>query len=171
MSSERRTLTGMSQEPRWLSEQEQLVWRRFAAVLHQLPAALDAQLVREGNLIQFSYWVLAMLSETPGHALRMSELATRSNSSQSRLSHLMGRLEGRGLVVRRPATDDGRGAFAELTPEGLQLVVQLAPGHVAEVRELVFDALRPEQVVQLGEILQALSAALEARRCGRAPLA
>ncbi|MDT7742354.1 MAG: hypothetical protein QOE59_1432, partial [Actinomycetota bacterium] len=48
----------------WLTTEEQHAWRRTAAVMTLLPAALDAQLQRDAGLTQFSYLVLAMLSET-----------------------------------------------------------------------------------------------------------
>jgi DNA-binding MarR family transcriptional regulator len=40
--------------------------------------------------------------------------------SRSGLSRLVNRLEQAGMLVRQPAEDDGRGAFAVLTPDGLQ---------------------------------------------------
>ncbi|MDQ7908595.1 MarR family transcriptional regulator [Phytohabitans sp. ZYX-F-186] len=140
------------EETRWLTAEQQRAWRRFAAVVTQLPGALDAQLQQDANLTHFGYWVLAMLSEAPDRALRMSELATLSNGSQSRLSHLVGRLEERGWVRRERTPEDGRGYLAVLTDEGYRKVVETAPGHVAKVRSVVFDALTPEQVAQLDEI-------------------
>jgi DNA-binding MarR family transcriptional regulator len=137
---------------KWLSDEEQRAWRRFAAVAMMLPAALEAQLQRDAGLTHFGYWVMAMLSEAPGRACRMSELATMANGSQSRLSHLVAKLEDRGWVRRERACDDGRGQMAVLTDAGYDLLVAIAPGHVAEVRRLVFDTLTPAQVRALGEI-------------------
>ena len=145
---------------RWLSEDEQETWLRTLAVLTLLPAALDTQLQRDADLTHFGYGVLAMLSETPGRSRRMSELAALVNGSQSRLSHLVGRLERRGWVRRERAGDDGRGSVAVLTDAGHAHLVASAPGHVAQVRALVFDALTAEQVAQLGEITGALLARL-----------
>jgi DNA-binding MarR family transcriptional regulator len=139
-------------EPRWLSDAEQQAWRKLAAMTILLPSALEAQLQRDADLTHFGYWVLAMLSEAPGRALRMSELAARSNASLSRLSHVVGRLEERGWVRRERTPDDRRGSLAVLTGPGWDKVVASAPGHVERVRELVFDALTPEQVAQLCDI-------------------
>ena len=86
----------------------------------------------------------------------MSELAAMSNGSQSRLSHLVARLEDHGWVRRERVGDDGRGFVAVLTEAGYAKVVQTAPGHVEEVRSLVFNALTPEQVGQLDAICGAL---------------
>ncbi|HST83992.1 MAG TPA: MarR family winged helix-turn-helix transcriptional regulator [Kineosporiaceae bacterium] len=148
-------------EPRWLDDHEQRAWRRFAAVMTLLPAALDAQLQRDASLTHFAYFTLAMLSEAPGRALRMSELAARSSSSPSRLSHTISRLEERGWVHRVRATEDGRGQVAELTDEGFAALVRTAPGHVAAVRDYVIDALTEEQVSQLNEISRAVLARID----------
>jgi DNA-binding MarR family transcriptional regulator len=143
-------------EPRWLDDDEQRAWRRFVTVMTLLPAALDAQLQRDATLTHFAFFVLAMLSEAPGRALRMSELAARSSSSPSRLSHTVARLEARGWVRRQRSSEDGRGQVAELTDAGFTALVATAPGHVEAVREYVFDALTGEQVAQLNEICTAL---------------
>jgi len=141
---------------RWLTDDEQAAWRSFAAVMTLVPAALDGQMQRDSDLTHFGYWVMAMLSEAPGHAVRMSELAARANGSQSRLSHLVAKLEREGWVRRERAGDDGRGFLAVLTDAGYAKVVEAAPGHVEKVRELIFDALTPQQVAQMGEICRAI---------------
>jgi len=148
-------------ETQWLDDDEQRAWRRLATVMTLLPAALDAQLQRDAMLTHFAYFTLAMLSEAPGRALRMSELAARSSSSPSRLSHTVARLESRGWVRRQRATEDGRGQVAELTDEGYRALVATAPGHVAAVRENVLDALTRTQVDQLNEICAALLTKLD----------
>lgn len=117
-----------------------------------LPAALESQLQRDAGLTHFGYWVLAMLSEAPSRSVRMSELAVLANGSQSRLSHLVTRLEEHGWVRRERVGDDGRGYVAVLTDAGYDKVVATAPGHVEEVRRLVFDLLTPDQVEALDGI-------------------
>jgi DNA-binding MarR family transcriptional regulator len=152
---------GAMSEPRWLNDDQQRAWRRFASVMTLLPAALDAQLQRDASLTHFAYFTMAMLSETPSRALRMSELAARSSSSPSRLSHTIARLEDRGWVRRERSSEDGRGQVAALTDKGYAALVEAAPGHVAAVQELVFDALTPEQVEQLNEISRAVLARID----------
>jgi len=146
----------MGDETRWLSDDEQVAWRRLIAITTLLPYELDAQLQRDADLSHFEYWVLAMLSETPGRALRMSELAARSNASQSRASHVVARLEREGYVTRERSASDGRGTLARLTDAGFARLKEVAPGHVETVRSLVLDALTLEQVEQLGAIAGAL---------------
>jgi DNA-binding MarR family transcriptional regulator len=150
---------------RWLSEDEQRTWRRLGALVMLLPSALESQLQRDSQLTHFGYWVLAMLSEAPGRSLRMSELALASNGSQSRLSHLIARLEERGWVRRERVGEDGRGYLAKLTDAGYEKLVACAPGHVEEVRRLVFDQLTPEQVAALDEICEAVLSKMLPEKC------
>jgi DNA-binding MarR family transcriptional regulator len=142
-------------EPRWLTDDEQRAWRRLVTVLTKLPGALDRQLQRDADLTQFEYFVLAMLSESPDHTLQLRDLAAQANASLSRLSHVVKRLEHRGWVERAPCPGDARATNAVLTPDGWDKVVATAPGHVEEVRRLIFDALDDQDV-----------AAVE-RACGR----
>ena len=141
---------------RWLDDEERAAWVRLAAVVELLPGVLEAQLRRDADLTHFEYWVLAMLSEAPERTLRMTALAARTNATLSRLSHVVARLEGRGLVERFPCPEDRRATNARLTPEGWDLVVAAAPGHLETVREYVVDALTPRQVAQLTAITEAI---------------
>jgi DNA-binding MarR family transcriptional regulator len=105
----------------------------------RLPAALDAQLRRDAGISHFEYDVLALLSEAPEPAIRMSTLAMWAGSSLPRLSQVVARLQQRGWVRRTPDPADGRYTLAILTDQGQAKVTQAAPGHVQEVRRLVLD--------------------------------
>jgi DNA-binding MarR family transcriptional regulator len=142
--------------PHWLDAAERAAWLSLNGVLFRLPAALDARMQRDAKLSHFEYLALAMLSETPGRALRMSQLAILTNGSLSRLSHVVARLEQQGFIRREPGADDGRYINAVLTDEGWDKVVRTAPGHVNYVRSLVFDGLTPEQIASLDEIGQSI---------------
>lgn len=144
------TLPG-AEPPQWLSDEERATWLSLVRVMVTLPAALDAQLHRDADLSYIEYMVLAMLSEQPCRRLRMSELAAAINSSLSRLSHVAKRLESQGYLRRTPDQADGRSTNAVLTDAGLAAVVASAPGHVAAVRSLVFDALSQQQLRGLRE--------------------
>lgn len=144
-----------------LNRPELAAWVRLAAVLELLPGVLDAQLRRDAGLLHFEYFVLAMLSEAPKRTLRMSALAAQTNSTPPRLSHVVTRLEGRGLVERVPCPDDARATNAHLTAAGWRKVRQAAPGHVTNVRDNVVDALTAEQVHQLRDITEAILGRLD----------
>src|SRR5690349_21438260 len=99
-------------ETPWLDTAEREAWLRLIAVVELLPGALDAQLRRDAGLTHFEYYVLAMLSEAPERTLRMTSLAQRTNATLPRLSHVVRRLEDRGLVERFPCLEDGRATNA-----------------------------------------------------------
>ena len=143
-------------ETEWLDDQEISAWLRLMAVVELLPGVLDSQLRRDATLSHFDYQVLAMLSEAPERTLRMTALASLTNATLPRLSHVVGRLEGRGLVERRPCAEDRRATNASLTAVGWDKVVETAPGHVATVRHHVVDALSRDQVGQLRDICEAI---------------
>jgi DNA-binding MarR family transcriptional regulator len=136
--------------PRWLTPSELESWLSVVRLLTWLPWSIDQQLQRDSNLGMVEYQVLAMLSKNRDRTMRMSSLAEDANASLSRLSHLVKRLEGRGLVRREPDPTDGRFTNAILTEEGLKVLAEAAPDHVAHVRSLVIDVLSPEQLRRLG---------------------
>ncbi|MFP5318978.1 MAG: MarR family winged helix-turn-helix transcriptional regulator [Acidimicrobiia bacterium] len=147
--------------PRWLSSDEQSAWRVFIEVGSRLFDGLDRQLQRDAGLSHADYEVLVRLSESPERRMRMSELADQALVSRSRLSHAVSRLESQGLLRREACETDRRGTFAVLTDEGFARLEAVAPGHVAEVRRLLFDHLDGPQVKALEDISRAV---LEGRR-------
>ncbi len=146
---------------RWLDDDELDAWSRLLAVVELLPGVLDSQLRRDSRLTNYEYYVLARLSEAPGKVLRMSQLAAHTNATLPRLSHVVRRMEERGLVERRPCPEDARATDAHLTDHGWATIQEAAPAHVENVRENVFDALTPEQVGQLKAIADALLTRLD----------
>jgi DNA-binding MarR family transcriptional regulator len=134
---------------RWLTAGELESWLSLVRLTMWLPWSIDQQLQRDSKLGMVEYQVLAMLSQSPERTLRMSSLAVLTNASLSRLSHLVKRLEERGLVRREPDPADGRFTHAILTEDGFQTLAEAAPGHVAHVR-LIIDALSPEQLRRAG---------------------
>ncbi|MGH3393951.1 MAG: MarR family winged helix-turn-helix transcriptional regulator [Streptosporangiaceae bacterium] len=141
-----RTRTAAAPSSRWLDPEQQAAWRALNGMMARLRWALEGQLQRDAGLSFVEYHALAWLSEDPDHTMRMSDLATVTDASPSRLSHLIKRLEQRRLVRREPDPEDGRYTNAILTPAGLDLLVASAPAHVAKVRELVIDALTPAEL-------------------------
>ena len=148
-------------EPQWLDEEERAAWLRLVSVTELLPGILDAQLRRDSGLTHFEYLVLAMLSEAPERTLRMSWLARRTNATLPRLSHVVKRLEDRGLVTRVRSASDARATDASLTDAGWEQIVEAAPHHVRFVRERILDQLTPQQVTALGEIAGAVLTSLD----------
>jgi len=142
--------------PRWLDNEERRAWLAWVFATRLLWEELERDLQRDAAM-PFSYYeILVMLSESPDRSLRMSELADATQSSRSRLSHAIARLEELGWVERRSCPTDRRGANAVLTPAGFAALDAAAPSHVESVREHLFDQLSPEQLAQLREICDTL---------------
>jgi len=133
-----------------------------------LPGAIDSDLQRNAGLTMYEYLVLAALSEAPDRMRQMSDLANQANSSLSRLSHLISRLEKRGWVTKRPAENDRRASTVALTDAGEKKIRSAAPGHAQLVQELVVEPLSPVQLRQLGEAAAMVVKAIDtASRAGK----
>jgi DNA-binding MarR family transcriptional regulator len=145
---------------RWLDSEEQSAWKGLIIVAQLLPGALDRQLQADSGLAHSDYGVLAALSAAPEQRLRMSDLASLVDYSQSRLSHAMTRIEAAGWVRREPCIEDKRVFYAVLTDAGQAVLTDAAPGHVARVRKLVFDHLSGEEVRQLATITSRIAGQL-----------
>jgi DNA-binding MarR family transcriptional regulator len=137
---------------RWLTDDEQRVWRQWLALSAELPAYLGQQLQQEFGISHQDYTIFVTLSEAPEPALRISAVAELVGWERSRLSHHLTRMEKRGLVERRECTEDGRGAYVMLTPLGRETLERAAPSHVETVRQVLFDRLDEADVAALGRI-------------------
>ena len=139
-------------EPRWLGDAEASAWTNLVRVLMLLPAALDRQLREEAGIPHPYYQILANLSDRPDRAIRMTDLARLVGTTSSRLSHAVASLEQRQWVRREACPTDKRGQICRLTDAGMAALAAAAPGHVEEVRRLVFDHLTPDEVSQLSAL-------------------
>jgi len=151
-----------AQPVRWLNDDEQATWRAFLAASHLLMDRLDRELQAGVGIPHAYYEILVRLSEAPGRAMRMGDLADRCDSSRSRLSHAVRRLEEQGWIRRETAPADRRGAVAVLTDAGMAALEEAAPIHVEGVRRHLFDQLDRDQLHALDEISRALYDHLEA---------
>lgn len=135
-------------------------WSAVATVLEWLPAALDTQLQQDSGLAHFEYGILFALADAPDGTLRLRVLAEYANSTLSRLSRAVSRLEDRGWVRRAEDPADGRSTLAVLTDAGRELVAQATPGHAGLVRRLVLDPLTGAQRRHLQEISRRIAASI-----------
>jgi DNA-binding MarR family transcriptional regulator len=157
-------------ETRWLTADEQQTWRQFLTACQTLFGAIEGQLQQGAGFPHGYYEIMVRLSEAPGRALRMSQLAEASTSSKSRLSHAVARLEERGWIRRVNCPTDRRGQVAELTDEGFAALAAAAPGHVDQVRRSLIDVLTPGQLEQLGTMSAAIVAAADHPRGPALPI-
>ncbi|MFD7428134.1 MarR family winged helix-turn-helix transcriptional regulator [Streptomyces sp. NPDC091387] len=153
--------TASTGAPRWLTDEEQSVWRAYLHATTLLEDHLDRQLQRDAGMPHIYYGLLVQLSQAPRRQKRMTELAKDAKITRSRLSHAVARLEKSGWVRREDCPSDKRGQNAVLTDEGHEMLRGSAPGHVSAVRQAMFDRLTPEQVRSLGEIMQVIAAGLQ----------
>lgn len=149
---------------RWLSEDEQRSWRAWLNATLLLNAQLNHDLQQAHDLTLADYEILVHLSESPDRRVRMSDLADRVNSSRSRLSHQIDRMERASLVERQQCDVDKRGAFAVLTDHGWDVLVSAAPDHVESVRRNLLDALTEEEFAALGASCQRIADRLQELR-------
>ncbi|WP_431710071.1 MarR family winged helix-turn-helix transcriptional regulator [Glutamicibacter uratoxydans] len=151
----------MDDERAWLNDKEREAWLGLHSLCTLLPGVLDTDLQALQGITLFDYHMLAMLSEAPERNLSMTELAARTSASLSRLSHVVKKLEARGWVVRLQSKDDARVKIASLTTKGWDVLVQMAPHHVATVRALVFDSLDDKDVQDLTRITRKIVGQLD----------
>lgn len=156
----------MEDDTPWLGREEVRAWLALAGLVEALPQVLSAQLKRDAGINVFEYMLLAGLSESPGRAARMGDLAAFAAGSISRVSHALTRMEQRGWVRRQPDPESGRHTEVVLTDDGIAVVRQAAPGHVRQVRRLVVDQLGSEQTIEIGRLADRLLEAVnpEVRR-------
>jgi DNA-binding MarR family transcriptional regulator len=131
------------------------VWRSLLDTTEELRRVLGAQL-QESGLSAADYQVLLALREADGRRLRSSELAASIDWERSRLSHHLGRMERRGLIRRDDCATDNRGADVSLTEDGADLFRRASAPHLRAVKRHFADALTPQQLEALADVLQAL---------------
>ncbi|MET9908635.1 MarR family transcriptional regulator [Streptomyces sp. NPDC006476] len=136
---------------RWLNEEEKRAWSAFTNAHALLYRRIEQRLKRDFGLSGLQYEILARLSGAPNRELRMAELAGALVNSKSGLTYQIGQMEKSGWVRRRSCPSDERAVYAVLDDAGMALLERAAPGHVELVRELLFDALSPEQVRALAD--------------------
>jgi DNA-binding MarR family transcriptional regulator len=153
----RRTIDPMP-APAPLSPDEEAVMRALGRFMLVMPRALDADLMREQRMSASEYTVLRHLSETPGHLMRMSELATACDMSLSGMTRLAAKLESVGCLRRIRCEEDARGANAVLTEKGMDRLREAWPTHLASVRRHIFDHLGGLDLRRLAGAFDAMAA-------------
>lgn len=141
---------------RWLSAEQQKVWRAWLDAVARIDGHLD-EVLRPFGLDLGEYEILVRLSEAPQRQMRMSDLAQAVRQSRSRLTHTVARMEKKHLLTRVPCPQDRRGVIAILTDAGYELLVTAAPTHVESVREVLVDVVKPADFEALGRAMAAVN--------------
>lgn len=148
--------------PRWLTDEEQLLWRKLLDARRYAVRALDDSLQQASGISSPEYSVLVLLSEDETQSMRLNELGQRLDWDRSRVSHQVKRMEKRGLLVKRACSSDRRGIEVAITEEGWEKVRTAAVDHVETVRQIFFDHMTKEQAVQLEKYLDQVLAVRDA---------
>ena len=151
----------MEPEVPWLAAHEERLWRGWMRLNAELSATLQRDMQSGAQLSMSDYDVLVHLTDSREGRLRVSDLARLLQWGLSRVSHHVTRMERRGLVERSECAEDGRGAFVAVTAAGRAAIERAAPGHVAAVRQLVFDVLDADDVAGLTAIVDKMLARLD----------
>ena len=147
--------------PRPLTPDEERTWRALMRLMVVMSRAIDEDLERRSGLGLTRYVVLMRLSEAPGRALRMSDLAEAVSISPSRMTRIIQAMASEGLVTREVEPADGRASLATLTVKGLQRLQEAWPAHLAGVRELVMNHIDPDDLADFNRMTERLLRSVE----------
>jgi DNA-binding MarR family transcriptional regulator len=142
---------------RWLDDEQQRTWRGLVMGMTLLMDRLDDDLERTFGISMTEYEILVRLSEKEGRRMRMAQLADAMAHSRSRVTHTVRRLQEIGLVERRKSPDDGRGVECRMTDQGWELLVRMAPCHVAGVRENLVDLVSCDDFEAIGRVMNTVA--------------
>ena len=146
---------------RSITADELRIWRGYIETAEVLRTRMERRLQDDSSLSTGDYGALLALSEAEDHTLRSSELAAAMGWERSRLSHHLGRMEKRGLIVRVPSAADTRGSEIRLTDDGAAAFRNSSVPHLRAIRDLFIDALTPEQLRDVDSMTTSLRAHLE----------
>jgi DNA-binding MarR family transcriptional regulator len=141
---------------RFPTSEELALWRTHVETVELVHARVESRLHADTGLSGGDYRVLLALSEADDAGVRSSELALRLGWERSRLSGHLGRMERRGLVRREPCEEDARGSRVLLTDDGATTFHAATRPHLRAVKEVVVDALTPEQLAALADAATAM---------------
>lgn len=125
------------------------LWHGWMEAQGVLAAEVDRSLQTEIGISKAEFSVLRSLQTTPDTALRVSDLSASLRWEKSRVSHLLSRMEKRGLVERIEGGAPGRRTAIKLTSHGQEIVASALHVHESNVRRLFVDRLTPEQATAI----------------------
>lgn len=103
------------------------------------------------------------------HNTTISELAREMSVSQSTVTNILGRLEGRGLVCRERSSQDKRKVHALLTPQG-QTVLKDAPIPLQDQFTQQFEHLEDWEQTMIISSIQRIAQMMNADEIDASPL-
>lgn len=137
----------------WLDEHDAGVWTTLWDFITWVPSHFDEHLKSTHKMAFVDYLTMLAIAQAENHRTTMSQLAGGTHMSPSRLSHVMDRLESRGLTERHRSAQDRRSTIASLTPEGVEFMVHATPDLIHTLQASIFEAVSVEEADQLKAIL------------------
>src|SRR3954449_10281603 len=134
-------------------------WGALLKVHAALVPRLDRELQETHGLPLPWYDVLLELTTARERRRTMGQLGWVAAVSRPRVSRVVDELVRAGLVAREPNPDDGRSAFAALTPAGRATLRKAAPTYVAAVHREFADHLTSREAEVLAGALRKVLAA------------
>jgi DNA-binding MarR family transcriptional regulator len=134
-------------------------WGALLKVHAALVPRLDRELQEAHGLPLTWYDVLLELNTAPERRLTMGQLGSVAAVSRTRVSRVVDELVRSGLVAREPNPEDGRSAFAALTPAGRTALRKAAPTYLAAVQREFADHLTTREAEVLAGALHKVLAA------------
>lgn len=119
-----------------------------------LTARLERGLDRDSGLSLQWFELLVRLARSPGHRLRMSDLALQTGLTPSGLTRAVDRLAEEGLVERVACPSDRRGAFAALTEAGLARITSAVEPHLSDIQAHLTGVLSADEQRHLAALLR-----------------
>jgi DNA-binding MarR family transcriptional regulator len=141
-------------EPDPFSDHELRAWRSLLRLYSTVMRRVDRELERAHRLGNTEYGVLVVLVNAPERSLRLGELAACNMASAGGMSRIVDRLAALGLVERRPAPDDRRGAVVQLTDRGVAMLRELQVTHHRVARELFLGRLSDRELARFAELAE-----------------
>lgn len=121
-------------------------WRSFLRAHAAAVSAIETDL-RNGGLVELTWYdVLVAVNSAPAGRLRMKELAGELVLTRSNATRLVDKLESAGLVERRTAEDDARGAVVMLTAAGRASLRRAWPVYAAGINRYFAAGVRDREL-------------------------
>jgi MarR family 2-MHQ and catechol resistance regulon transcriptional repressor len=98
------------------------------------------------RLSAVEFEVLMRLARSPGHRLRMTDLAGQTSLSTSGVTRVVDRMDRDGLVRREACASDRRSSYAVITEAGRDRLDQVLPGHLELIEQWFISQLSPAQL-------------------------
>ena len=140
-----------------LTADEMLLWASLGRIVHALPRVLEDDMSRATGLSMTDFATLLVLDQAPDRRLRMSELATATGLTPSRITRVVDALRAHGLVDKERHGADARGNVAVLTADGLARLEAAQPAHLAIARRRVLEHVPPDLVPVLAAALKTIT--------------